>query len=371
MPYSIRKSDGSLLVQLDDGLVDRASSSLAFVGKNVVNFGEAQNNNYLHLLENFAANSSPANQLTGQLWFDKNILALKIYDSSAWKPIPTITIDSSSENASRLGDLWYDTTEGKMYLNTGTDFSLIGPPDLNLDTDETLSANSDDLISSQKAVKTYVDTRDDYLEGLITGVGNSASLIVPPGTVFYTVRATAPSGYLLANGQSVSKTIYANLYAVLGSTFDDPSNPLNFKIPDLRGQFIRSWDNGAGIDSGRTLLSSQLESIKAHTHSATASALNDVTFNRPSVSIKDPGHVHSFVDRGALITGPNNVDSDGDYFDVVANIDKNTANAKTGITASLSGGSVDVDTTVSVTVNNTGGTETRPRNYSLNAIIKY
>jgi hypothetical protein len=54
MAYQIIKSNGSLLVELADGFTDKVSSSITFVGKNVSKFGEIQNDNFLHLLENFA-----------------------------------------------------------------------------------------------------------------------------------------------------------------------------------------------------------------------------------------------------------------------------------------------------------------------------
>ena len=66
MTYQIVKTDGTILVELGDGLVDRTSSSITFIGKNVVNFGQSQNSDLLHILENFAYSIPPANPLKGQ-----------------------------------------------------------------------------------------------------------------------------------------------------------------------------------------------------------------------------------------------------------------------------------------------------------------
>ncbi|AUQ27222.1 phage tail protein [Dickeya zeae] len=60
-------------------------------------------------------------------------------------------------------------------------------------------------------------------------------------------QATAPAGWLKCNGQSFDKSAYPRLAQVY------PSGVL----PDLRGEFIRGWDDGRGIDSGRSLLSMQ------------------------------------------------------------------------------------------------------------------
>ncbi|WP_244321983.1 tail fiber protein [Pectobacterium odoriferum] len=64
--------------------------------------------------------------------------------------------------------------------------------------------------------------------------------------------AVAPSGWLKCNGQSFDKT----LYPVLASRY--PSGIL----PDLRGEFVRGWDDGRGVDTGRALLSAQSDAIR-------------------------------------------------------------------------------------------------------------
>jgi hypothetical protein len=87
MSYVIKKSDNTVLLELAEGFTDHVSSSLTFIGKNVSNFGELQNNNFLHLLENFASTSEPLHKLTGQLWFDKSSNVLKIYNSNQWQLI--------------------------------------------------------------------------------------------------------------------------------------------------------------------------------------------------------------------------------------------------------------------------------------------
>lgn len=78
---------------------------------------------------------------------------------------------------------------------------------------------------------------------------------------------TAPSGYLECNGAAVSRTTYAALFGVIGTTAGSGDGTTTFNLPQLRGEFIRGWDNGRGVDSGRALLSSQSGAIEAHTHS--------------------------------------------------------------------------------------------------------
>ena len=101
------------------------------------------------------------------------------------------------------------------------------------------------------------------------GSGNlSFSLIqgVPSGSVFCMAVASVPSGYLECNGQSVSRTTYAALFAIIGTQYGSSSGS-TFKVPDLRGEFVRGFDNGRGADSGRSIGSHQSNNNAQHTHS--------------------------------------------------------------------------------------------------------
>lgn len=88
---------------------------------------------------------------------------------------------------------------------------------------------------------------------------------VPVGAVFYMARSTVPQGYLEANGQAVSRTTYAALWQYLGSP-NTGDGATTFNLPDYRGEFIRGWDNGRGIDTNREIGSIQYGSIESHTH---------------------------------------------------------------------------------------------------------
>jgi hypothetical protein len=74
---------------------------------------------------------------------------------------------------------------------------------------------------------------------------------IPAGVISTYAGAAAPLGYLLCHGQSVSTTTYAALFAAIGHTYGGSGT--SFKLPDLRGVFLRGLDAGRGIDSGRKL----------------------------------------------------------------------------------------------------------------------
>jgi microcystin-dependent protein len=83
-----------------------------------------------------------------------------------------------------------------------------------------------------------------------------AAATVLSGSIVMWGTSTVPSGWLECNGQSTAG--YPNLIALFGTN-----------LPDLRGEFIRGYDNGRNVDSGRVLLSAQAQAIQPHTHSYT------------------------------------------------------------------------------------------------------
>ncbi|BBD08448.1 phage tail protein [Desulfovibrio ferrophilus] len=137
----------------------------------------------------------------------------------------------------------------------------------------------------------------------------------PTGTVVAIAGTSVPDGWLECDGASLSTTSYAGLYAVIGSVFGSGTDAFN--LPDLRGEFLRGWDHGRGVDSGRNFGSYQGEAFKSHNHAAKI----------PNAYCEGPG-------RGLIYMTPN-------------------------------------ATTTSVATTAVGGTETRPRNRALMFIIKY
>ena len=74
----------------------------------------------------------------------------------------------------------------------------------------------------------------------------------PIGTVIYYAGNTAPTGYLIANGSILDRTVYADLFAAIGTLHNRGSeSATQFRIPDLRGEFIRGWDGGRNVDPNR------------------------------------------------------------------------------------------------------------------------
>jgi len=88
---------------------------------------------------------------------------------------------------------------------------------------------------------------------------------VPTGSVFCMAVATVPSGYLECNGQTLSRTTFAALFNIIGTQYGAPSGT-TFKVPDLRGEFIRGFDNGRNVDPSRSIGTLQGDDNKLHNH---------------------------------------------------------------------------------------------------------
>ncbi len=108
-----------------------------------------------------------------------------------------------------------------------------------------------------------------------------------PGDIKYTARSSAPTGWLKANGAAVSRTAYAELFAAIGTVYGEGDGFNTFNLPDLRGEFVRGWDDGRGVDAGRIMGSWQKGSV----------ALLD-----PTSSSNGAGSLINTDDNAALMT---------------------------------------------------------------------
>ena len=127
MSYKLNKTDGTLLVDLIDGSIDTASTSLTLVGKNYSGFGEVLNENYIKLLESFSNSTSPLNPIAGQCWWDTSEARLKVFNGTQFNAVggPFVT---AAQPAMVAGDLWINNNADQMYFYDGAgDPTLAGP----------------------------------------------------------------------------------------------------------------------------------------------------------------------------------------------------------------------------------------------------
>ncbi|MCV5326868.1 phage tail protein [Escherichia coli] len=164
------------------------------------------------------------------------------------------------------------------------------------------------------------------------GLGEGSAL--PVGVPVPWPSATPPTGWLKCNGAAFS----AEEYPELAKAY--PTN----KLPDLRGEFIRGWDDSRGIDNGRALLSSQGHSLRDHSHNqqiwtgsnTTSSTIGQAGNYAPLATGGDGGIAYTDREPQSLPSAVRAVSTRGVASDNAANI----------------------------------GTETRPRNIAFNYIVR-
>ena len=78
MAYTIVKSDGEILTTIADGTINTTSTSLALPGRNYAGYGQSQDTNFVHMIENFADSTPPDNPLRGQLWYNTGTGTLNV-----------------------------------------------------------------------------------------------------------------------------------------------------------------------------------------------------------------------------------------------------------------------------------------------------
>lgn len=182
------------------------------------------------------------------------------------------------------------------------------------------------------------------------------------GVIAHFAISTVPTGWLEADGSYQSSIAYPDLYAKLTTTYGPTKyedGVTKFKLPDLRGEFIRGWDHGRGVDTGRSIGTPQGDEFKSHTHT--------VTDPGHTHSVTDPGHFHNIIDRATADTGvgegagldgrePNQVSS-GQYPSMY------TEGSRTNISIASSLTNIKIGATGVVT-------ETRPRNVAMMTCIR-
>jgi hypothetical protein len=130
MAYTLKLSNGQLLLNLPDQQSDNVTTSLTLIGKNVNAYGTDINQNYIKILENFANSTPPpGNNLVGQVWYDSAKQQLKVFTASnQYKPIGAPIISATRPSTLSAGDLWYDTTAQQLkFLESSSNLVVIGP----------------------------------------------------------------------------------------------------------------------------------------------------------------------------------------------------------------------------------------------------
>ena len=158
MAYQIDRFNGTFLVSVDDQTLTSTATDLRVVGRNYSGYGEIENENFLHLLENFANSSAPPRAISGQTWFDTSTKKLKIYDGSKFKVTTGAEASATAPAGLAIGDFWWDNQNEQIRVWNGTEFILVGPEKSPIygDTSTAPAVVKDSVGSDQQIIKFQV-----------------------------------------------------------------------------------------------------------------------------------------------------------------------------------------------------------------------
>lgn len=157
-----------------------------------------------------------------------------------------------------------------------------------------------------------------------TGSGTTQNL--PIGAIHWFAANSIPVDYIACTGAAINRLVYSELFAIVGISYGPGDGITTFNVPNMVNQFVRGFNSGGSRAFGTI----QGNNIASHTHVVT-----------------DPGHTHNYNDVNTT-GGANNGVGPGTWFNFAS-----TSTATTGCSNS-----------------NAGGTETRPKNINLVAVIK-
>lgn len=303
MAYDINKKDGTLLVTVADGAVDDSQTTIKLLGRGVANYGEIVAENMVWMMENFANATPPANPLSGQIWYSTNSspsatypVGMYFFDGSNWKPFSGF-VDSTPPASANEGDLWWDENNDQLYGwdDTSSDWILVGPTitdpaisqdatpvglDLNPGSGQMIIIIVNGLVVAAWADQPYspadyagnvgtinvggtnvpINIPLSFPSGLVAGLnlsqnsgefpGGLPTVFPPPvpvGSVQMFAGTTVPSNWLLCDGSDISRTTYANLFSIIGTTYGAGDGATTFTLPDFQGRSPLGAGSGTGL----------------------------------------------------------------------------------------------------------------------------
>ncbi|KVD76982.1 phage tail protein [Burkholderia sp. ABCPW 14] len=219
------------------------------------------------------------------------------------------------------------------------------------------------------------------------------------GQIVFEMRTSVRAGYLKCNGAVLKRADYPALWAYAQGSgalvaekdwsagnwgcYSDGDGATTFRIPELRGEFMRCWDDGRGVNADRRIGTAEGDQNRSHAHGASASRVDDHSHSAWTDSqgqhnhhVNDPGHLHGVViDYWTGGGGAKGYLGGGG--DAHGTFQWNTGGSGTGIwlgEAGVHGHNVGIggagahDHVISVAAD--GGNESRPRNVAVMAMLR-
>jgi hypothetical protein len=252
MAYQVNKTDGSIVATVADGQIDTLSTDLTLIGKNYSGFGEALNENFIKLLENFSSNARPTRPIRGQIWFDTTELKLKVYSGFEFIPVSSASIASTQPTSLGVGDLWFNDVDKQLYFYDGTNTILLGP---SYSVSQGLSGFKIESILdtlNQTRVITYL-----YTNGILLGIFSKDSFT--PKNAITGFTGDINPGFNAGNLVNLKFNVTVSNSDSLGIDSENPTGVpatkyvRNDQPNDIDGQLRITKDEGIIVGAGNQL----------------------------------------------------------------------------------------------------------------------
>ncbi|EJM27774.1 phage tail protein [Pseudomonas sp. GM25] len=210
------------------------------------------------------------------LWIVANGDWIRANDANvSAKVTPGLTV--MVEEGTLNGDsLWHLTTNAPITLGTTalTFKMLAGRTGIAAGTYKSLSVDEYGRATAGSNPDTLsgFGIKDSYTKAEVEALIAKASAL-PVGSIVAFPVDTPPPGFLELDNSVKSSATYPDLSAYLGGKFNKGDEGVgNFRLPEARGEFLRGWDHGRGVDAGRELGSAQVDAMQGHYHSPVRTA---------------------------------------------------------------------------------------------------
>ena len=300
MPYTVKKTNGSVLLTLNDFTTDTTSTSLILAGRGVPNYGAAYIDNFVGLCENFSYSSPPISPLQGQLWFNSrdNVLSVQYTGPTNDDLVPADMINLTNWHPIATRDWTFSLVTSTVNNKVIT---LKGDVNGSGNTTITTSLSNSGVIAgiynnigvNAKGIATYGASINYALESEIVSltavIASLSNGITPVGGIIIWSGAlnAIPTHWQLCDGTNGTYDIRDRFIVGAGGTYAVGS------VGGVQNQSTTTANGGDHNHNGSTgahVLT--IDEIPSHNHSA-------------ATAVGDPGHKHGILESNNITTGTN------------------------------------------------------------------